>query len=96
MKPAPFLLSSKKSLQERRPILLGKQALFIVGAFIFIFMAGCGNNSPSNALLDTYRIQIGEKEFNFKQQMLYVQLALEIYRLHVGARFPEKRFQWSF
>lgn len=47
------------------------------------FTAGCGGK-PQNEL-DGYSIQIGEKDFTFKQQMLYVSLALELYRLHVGA-----------
>jgi type II secretion system protein G len=45
--------------------------------------AGCGGGAPQNEL-DGYRIQIGEKDFTFKQQMLYVSLSLELYRIHVG------------
>ncbi|MBN2325785.1 MAG: type II secretion system protein GspG [Candidatus Omnitrophica bacterium] len=41
-------------------------------------------------MLDAYRIQIGANEYNFMQQMLYVQLSLEIYRMHVGG-YPSER-----
>jgi len=56
--------------------------LLIISA---LFAGSCGGPPPARKTLDDYRIQIGTQEFTFNQQMLYVVLALEIYRLHVGA-----------
>lgn len=58
--------------------------------FSIVFTASCGGPPPARKTLDNYRIQIGTQEFTFNQQMLYVVLALEIYRLHVGAYPSEK------
>ncbi|NPU98328.1 MAG: hypothetical protein HPY51_14105 [Candidatus Omnitrophica bacterium] len=55
-----------------------------------LFPAACGGPAPAQKTLDDYRIGIGAQEFTFDQQMLYLVLALEIYRLHVGAYPSEK------
>lgn len=58
-------------------------AVLILLLFFFVIVR-CGSESRTDET-DSYRIQIGENEFTFKQQMLYVTLSLELYRLHVGA-----------
>lgn len=47
-------------------------------------MASCGNNDRQKEWR-SYRIRIGMQDCSFEQQLLYLTIALELYRLHVGA-----------
>ncbi len=53
------------------------------------WMLSCGGNDPADGVLESYRITIGETPKTFDDQILYLLLALEIYRLHVGTYPPE-------
>lgn len=58
--------------------------------FLYCLTFVCCGREPQPTALDSYRIQIGEKEFTFKQQMLFVTLSLELYRIHVGS-YPNSK-----
>ncbi len=60
------------------------QTILIILAAAVIFM-GCGESNNNSPAIDSYRVQIGDKSLTFKQQMLYVMVSLELYRLHTGS-----------
>lgn len=67
----------------------GKRLL--TGAVVTVLFAfgSCGGNDSTDDVLASYRITIGNTQKTFGDQILYLLLALEIYRLHVGTYPPE-------
>jgi len=59
------------------------RSVLVILSFTLLFI-GCGESSKSSKI-DSYRVQVGSTNLNFKQQMLYVMVSLELYRLHTGA-----------
>ncbi len=66
----------------------GFTSILIILTVTALFMS-CGDSINSPAI-DSHSIQVGSKNLTFKQQMLYVMVSLELYRLHIGSYPNEK------
>ncbi len=57
--------------------------------FLFCIFLACSDQPAPNQEIEQYRVEIGNQEYDYKEQMLYLLLALQVYRLHVGS-FPSE------
>lgn len=50
-----------------------------------VLLAACSEPNQSDQALRNHTVQVGNQQLDFEKQMLYLTLALEIYRLHIGS-----------
>jgi len=59
----------------------------LIGSILLLSFSCAKKEKPGADAVEKHRVTISDRSCTFKEQMLYLVLALQVYRLHVGA-FP--------